>query len=102
MHCSPEAIKTYGDLCAQYSIGPDKEVQDRALQCVKEGWVTHVSGLLFKSFQSVADKVSLRDAVLKHQGLLPKHLGLSKADFPKALRVRCEQAVVFKVAVGAA
>ena len=80
-----------------FSICPaDPAAIDDAAAVLKRGEVTFVSGLLLQEFKAPKDKPSLRSNVLKHLGLFKK---ASKADLPKVLRSRAEQAVAFKLAV---
>lgn len=76
----------------------NSELVDKAKAQAKAAVVTLACGLMFYAFTKADSQVSLRDHIVRHYGLLDKY-GIDKSEIPKALRTRCEAALVFEVAV---
>ena len=80
----------------KYGIKPAEDVLEEATKIREHAAVSLTSGLLLKTFKTTAEKVALRDGVVKALKILSSR-GLSATLLPSALKSRSDQALSFKL-----
>ena len=89
------------NVCDQFDREVPEEIKlDEAV--ISEAWRTYSCGILFKTFDTVTDKVSLRNSVMKATAFLEKKDRNGVKELPPALQKQIGLAKTFKCTVAAA
>ncbi|CAK0849958.1 unnamed protein product, partial [Prorocentrum cordatum] len=94
-----KAVADYKGIGERYNVKMDKTWLDDAENVIRCCWISHVMGLLFTAFKTATDKTALREKCAKHLALLNRPGGkdIGRTLLPKAVHVRAEPALLFKV-----